>query len=85
MKGRKKNKIDNDLEFYSTVRSERAIENADVCLLMIDANEGVQKQDLHIFYSIVKSHKGVVVLINKWDLVEKNHKTMEEACIIINK
>ena len=75
---RRRTKIDNDIEFYSTLRTERAIENADVCLLMIDALEGVQKQDLAIYYTIVKHHKGVVILINKWDLVDKTTNTLEE-------
>ena len=59
-----------DLEFYSVIRSVRSIEYADVCIFMVDATEGIQKQDLNIFYVIEKNRKGVVVLINKWDLVE---------------
>lgn len=73
---RKKAKVTEDIEYYSTLRSVRTIENADVCIFMIDATEGVQKQDLHIYYMIEKNHKGVVVLVNKWDLVEKDHTTM---------
>lgn len=73
---RKKAKVTEDIEYYSVLRSIRSIENADVCIFMIDATEGIQKQDLNIFYVIEKNSKGVVVLVNKWDLVEKDHKTM---------
>lgn len=75
---RKKSKVHEDLEYYSVLRSIRAIESSDVCIFMVDATEGIQKQDLNIFYIIEKNSKGVVVLINKWDLVEKDHKTMGE-------
>jgi len=75
---RKKSKVHEDIEYYSVLRSVRAIENADVCIFMIDAEEGIQKQDLHIYYIIEKNSKGVVVLVNKWDLVEKDHTTMKE-------
>lgn len=73
---RKKAKVHEDIEYYSVLRSVRAIENSDVCIFMLDATEGLQKQDLNIFYIIEKNSKGVVVLVNKWDLVEKDHKTM---------
>ncbi len=73
---RKKAKVTEDIEYYSVLRSVRTIENADVCLLLIDASEGIQKQDLSIFYMIEKNSKGVVVLVNKWDLVEKDQNTM---------
>jgi GTP-binding protein len=75
---RKKAKVTEDIEFYSVLRSVRTIESSDVCVFMIDATEGLQKQDLHIFYIAEKNHKGVVVLVNKWDLVEKDHKTSLE-------
>ena len=75
---RKKAKVTEDIEYYSVLRSIRAIESADVCIFMLDAEEGIQKQDLHIFYVIEKNSKGVVVLVNKWDLVEKDHTTMKE-------
>ena len=75
---RKKAKVTEDIEFYSVLRSVRTIESSDVCVFMIDATEGLQKQDLHIFYIAEKSHKGVVLLVNKWDLVEKDHKTSLE-------
>lgn len=75
---RKKAKVTEDIEYYSVLRSVRAIENSDVCIFMVDATEGIQKQDLNIFYIIEKNSKGVVVLVNKWDLVDKDHKTMAE-------
>lgn len=75
---RKKAKVTEDIEYYSVLRSVRSIENSDVCIFMIDATEGIQKQDLHIYYIIEKNSKGVVVLVNKWDLVEKDHTTMKE-------
>ena len=74
---RKRAKVTEDIEFYSTLRSVRTIENSDVSVLMIDATEGIQKQDLNIYYMIEKNHKGVVVLVNKWDLVEKDTMTMK--------
>ncbi len=75
---RKKSKVHEDIEYYSVLRSVRAIENSDVCIFMLDATEGIQKQDLSIFYIAEKNHKGVVVLVNKWDLIEKDHKTTKE-------
>lgn len=73
---RKKAKVTEDIEYYSVLRSVRTIENSDVCIFMIDAEEGLQKQDLSIYYIIEKNAKGVVVLVNKWDLVEKDQNTM---------
>ncbi|MCK5782492.1 MAG: ribosome biogenesis GTPase Der, partial [Flavobacteriales bacterium] len=67
---RKKSKVHEDLEFYSVMRSIRAIENSDVCLMMLDATRGIESQDLSIFHLAEKNKKGVVVLVNKWDLVE---------------
>ncbi|MEY3126806.1 MAG: hypothetical protein RL273_968, partial [Bacteroidota bacterium] len=75
---RKKAKVTEDIEYYSVLRSVRTIENADVCLFLMDASEGLQKQDLSIYYMIEKNSKGVVVLVNKWDLEEKDHTTMLE-------
>lgn len=75
---RKKNKVEEDLEFYSVMRAIRTIEESDVCFLIIDATLGIEAQDLNIFSLIVKNRKGVVVLINKWDLVEKENNTMAE-------
>lgn len=72
---RKRKKIEDQIEYYSTVRTIKAIDQADVCLLLIEAPEGVNKQDLAIFYQIVDSYRGVVVLANKWDLVEKDFRT----------
>jgi GTP-binding protein len=69
--------VDEDIEFYSVIRSIRAIEDSDVCFLMIDAQEGVQQQDLHILSIIQKNGKGLVVLVNKWDLIEKETNTMK--------
>ncbi len=67
---RKKGKVNEDLEYYSVIRSIRAIENSDVCVLMIDATRGIESQDLNIFSLIQKNKKGLVVCVNKWDLVE---------------
>ncbi len=75
---RKKAKVTEDIEYYSVLRSVRTIEASDVCIFMIDATEGIQKQDLTIYYMIEKNHKGVVVLVNKWDLVEKDTMTAVE-------
>lgn len=75
---RKKNKVTEDIEYYSVLRSVRTIENSDICIFMIDATEGIQKQDLTIYYMIEKNHKGVVVLVNKWDLIEKDTMTAVE-------
>ena len=72
---RKKAKVHEDLEFYSVMRAIKAIESSDVCILMIDAKEGVGQQDLNIFGLIDKNRKGVVILVNKWDLVEKETNT----------
>lgn len=78
---RKKGKVHEDIEFYSVLRSVRTIESSDVCLLMIDATRGMEAQDVNIFNLIVRNKKGVVILVNKWDAVEKDHqstKKMEE-------
>lgn len=73
---RKKAKVHENIDFYSTLRSIRAIETADVCILMIDAKEGLESQDLNIFQIAQKNHKGIVVVVNKWDLIEKDtHST----------
>ena len=80
---RKKNKVSEDLEYYSVIRSIRAIEGSDVCILMLDDTRGVEGQDLNIFSLIQRNQKGLVVVVNKWDLVEdksaKVMKTFEEA------
>lgn len=75
---RKKTKVNEDVEFYSTMRSIRAIEESDVCMLLIDATRGVEAQDINIFNLIIKNRKGVVILVNKWDLIEKETNTMKE-------
>lgn len=80
---RKKTKVNEDLEFYSVMRSIRAIENADVCLLLIDATQGFEGQDQNIYNLINKNHKGVVIVVNKWDLVEKTHKSTDEYTKLI--
>ena len=75
---RKKSKVSEDLEYYSVVRSIRSIENSDVCILMLDATRGIEGQDLSIFSLIQKNQKGLVVVVNKWDLVEeKSSKVIE--------
>ena len=80
---RRKNKVSEDLEFYSVMRSIRAIENSDVCILMIDATRGIEAQDMNIFQLIQKNNKSLVVVVNKWDLVEDKSqasiKTFENA------
>jgi GTP-binding protein len=80
---RRKNKVSEDLEFYSVMRSIRAIENSDVCILMLDATRGIEAQDMNIFQLIQKNNKSLVVVVNKWDLVEdksqKSISTFENA------
>ena len=80
---RRKNKVSEDLEFYSVMRSIRSIENSDVCILMIDATRGIETQDMNIFQLIQKNNKSLVVVVNKWDLVENKDqiviKTFENA------
>lgn len=83
---RKKGKINEDIEFYSTLRSIRAIENADICLLLIEAHEGMGAQDMNILNLAIKNKKGIVILVNKWDLIEKETNTVKEyEKIIVNK
>lgn len=74
---RKKTKVKENIEFYSVMRTIKALEEADVVILMIDAQEGLESQDINIFHLAEKNKKGIVVLVNKWDLVEKNNKTMK--------
>ena len=74
---RRKNRVHEDLEFYSVMRSIRAIEHSDVCVLMIDANLGMEAQDMNIFNIIQKNQKGCVIVVNKWDLFEKESNTMK--------
>jgi len=74
---RKKGKVSEDLEFYSVLRSIRAIETADVCMLLVDAERGIEGQDVNILHLIIRNRKGVVLLVNKWDLVEKDTNTLK--------
>lgn len=75
---RKKQKVTEDIEFYSVLRSVRSIENSDVCILMLDASQGLEQQDLNIFGLIQRNNKGVVIVVNKWDLIEKSTNTHKE-------
>jgi ribosome-associated GTPase EngA len=75
---RKKTKVAEDVEFYSVMRSVRTIEDSDVCILMLDATRGVEGQDQSIFHLIHRNKKGVVVVVNKWDLIEKDNHTMKK-------
>jgi len=75
---RKKGKVSENIEFYSVMRAIRAIEQSDVCLLLIDAMEGLESQDLNILRLIENNHKGVVILVNKWDLKEKENNTTRD-------
>lgn len=72
---RRKSKVKEDLEFYSVMRSVRAIEHSDVCILMIDATRGFENQDSNIFWLAQRNRKGIVILVNKWDLIEKDTQT----------
>lgn len=79
---RKKSKVHEDIEFYSVMRTVKAIEDSDVCLLLLDATVGIESQDLSIFHLAEKNRKGIVIMVNKWDLIEKeksSQKTIEEA------
>jgi len=75
---RKKAKVQEDLEFYSVIRAVRAVEESDVCMLLIDATTGIESQDMQIFQLAVKRKKGIIVLVNKWDLVAKETNTSKE-------
>jgi len=80
---RKKSKISENLEFYSVMRSIKAIEQSDVCILLIDATTGIESQDMNIFYLVEKNHKGIVIVVNKWDLINKNEINTEEYTKVI--
>lgn len=75
---RKKGRVTEDIEFYSVMRTIKAIESSDVVLLMIDAQDGLESQDINIFHLAEKNRKGIVILVNKWDTVEKDNKTVQE-------
>jgi len=72
---RKKSRVNEDIEFYSVMRAVRTIESADICLLLIDATRGIEAQDLSIISLIRKNNKGMIILVNKWDLIEKDNNT----------
>lgn len=72
---RRKTKVKENIEFYSVMRTIKALEESDVVILMLDATEGIEAQDINIFHLAEKNRKGVVILVNKWDLIEKNNKT----------
>jgi len=72
---RKKGKVNEDIEFYAVMRAVKTIENSDICLLMIDATRGIEAQDLNIISLIQKNNKGMIILVNKWDLIEKESNT----------
>ena len=82
---RRKAKVKEDLEFYSVMRSIRAIEHSDVCILMLDATRGFESQDANIFWLAQRNRKGIVILVNKWDLVEKENNTAKEYEAVIRK
>lgn len=82
---RRKAKVKEDLEFYSVMRSVRAIEHSDVCIIILDANRGFDGQVQNIFWLAERNRKGIVILVNKWDLVEKDHKSVKEYEIAIRK
>jgi GTP-binding protein len=75
---RRKNKVHEDIEFYSVIRAIKAMDEADVCMLMLDASKGIAQQDLNIFSLAVKKGKGIVLLVNKWDLVDKATNTARD-------
>jgi GTP-binding protein len=81
---RKKKSVHEDLEFYSVLRSVRAIESCDVCILMLDATQGFEGQDMNILHLAQKNHKGIVILVNKWDLVEKDTHSVKEYTELIH-
>jgi GTPase len=82
---RRKNKVHEDLEFYSVIRAIKAVDEADVCLLLLDAEKGIVAQDINIFSLAVKKGKGIVVLVNKWDLIGKETNTAKEYEIELKK
>ncbi|SKB44228.1 GTP-binding protein [Sphingobacterium nematocida] len=75
---RRKSKVSEDIEFYSVMRTIKALEDSDVVVLMLDANDGIEGQDINIFHLAEKNKKGILIVVNKWDTIEKDHKTMKE-------
>lgn len=83
---RKKGKVHDDIEFYSVMRTVKAIESCDICILMLDAKDGIESQDLNILWLALKNHRGVVIVVNKWDTVEKDtHSTKKFTEHILDK
>jgi GTP-binding protein len=74
---RRKSKVNEDIEFYSVMRTIKALEDSDVTILMLDAQDGLEAQDVNIFNLAEKNRKGIVIVVNKWDLIEKDNKTMK--------
>ena len=75
---RRKSKVNEDIEFYSVMRTIKALEDSDVVVLMLDANDGIEAQDINIFHLAEKNKKGILIVVNKWDTIEKDNKTMKE-------
>ena len=75
---RKKSKVKEDIEFYSVMRSLRTLEESDVVIVMVDATRGLESQDINLIGLAIKNNKGVMIMVNKWDLIEKDHKTMKK-------
>ncbi|TAF66644.1 MAG: ribosome biogenesis GTPase Der [Cytophagales bacterium] len=82
---RRKTKVKEDIEFYSVMRTVRAIEETDVCIVMIDATRGFESQDMNIISLAERNHKGIIIMINKWDMIEKDHKTAQAFQLHIKK
>lgn len=82
---RKRSKVQENLEFYSVMRSVRTIEHSDVCILLLDATRGIEAQDLNIFHLIQKNRKGIVIIVNKWDLIDKETNTVRDFTDAIKK
>ncbi|MDJ1506707.1 ribosome biogenesis GTPase Der [Xanthocytophaga agilis] len=76
---RRKAKVKDDIEFYSVMRSIRALEDSDICIIMLDATRGIESQDVNIIWLAERSRKGIVIMMNKWDALEKDHKTAEKV------
>ena len=74
---RKKAKVKEDIEFYAVMRSLRTLEDSDVVIIMVDATRGLEAQDVNLISLAIKNNKGIMIMVNKWDLIEKDHKTME--------
>jgi GTP-binding protein len=76
---RKKGKVKEDIEFYSVMRSIRSLQNSDVCVVMIDAQLGLEAQDVNLINLAIKYRKGIVLMVNKWDLIEKDNNTVRKV------